>query len=138
MKATGIVRRIDDLGRVVIPKEIRRQMGIREGDPLEIFTENDAICLKKYHPYGEKDWGQATSVAKVMLDHKFAILNRYNEVKGDNCGHDMSFIDSMDYSQRIMVDGDIIGFIKARRDEVNYDKIAEVAKVISVMFAEEG
>ncbi len=48
MKATGIVRRIDDLGRVVIPKEIRRTMRIREGEPLEIFTESDSIILKKY------------------------------------------------------------------------------------------
>lgn len=48
MKATGIVRRMDDLGRVVIPKEIRRQMKIREGDPLEIFTENGYVCFKKY------------------------------------------------------------------------------------------
>lgn len=48
MKATGIVRRIDDLGRVVIPKEIRRSMGLREGDPLEIYTEKDgAIVFKK-------------------------------------------------------------------------------------------
>jgi AbrB family looped-hinge helix DNA binding protein len=49
MKATGIVRRIDDLGRVVIPKEVRRSMNIREGDPLEIFTdENGIIGFKKY------------------------------------------------------------------------------------------
>ena len=48
MKATGIVRRMDDLGRVVIPKEIRRAMKIREGDPFEIYTENSYICLKKY------------------------------------------------------------------------------------------
>ena len=49
MKATGIVRRIDDLGRVVIPKEIRRTMRIREGDPLEIFTDREGeIILKKY------------------------------------------------------------------------------------------
>ena len=54
MKATGIVRRIDELGRVVIPKEIRRTMRIREGDPLEIFTDRDGgIILKKYSPIGE-------------------------------------------------------------------------------------
>ena len=54
MKATGIVRRIDDLGRVVIPKEIRRTMRIREGDPLEIFTEKDGeVVFKKYSPVGE-------------------------------------------------------------------------------------
>lgn len=54
MKATGIVRRIDDLGRVVIPKEIRRTMRIHEGDPLEIFTESDGtVIFKKYSPIGE-------------------------------------------------------------------------------------
>ena len=54
MKATGIVRRIDDLGRVVIPKEIRRTLRIREGEPLEIFTNREGgIILKKYSPIGE-------------------------------------------------------------------------------------
>ncbi|HHZ17671.1 MAG TPA: AbrB/MazE/SpoVT family DNA-binding domain-containing protein [Acholeplasmataceae bacterium] len=48
MKATGVVRRIDDLGRIVIPKEIRRNLRIREGDSLEIYTDNEAIILKKY------------------------------------------------------------------------------------------
>ncbi len=54
MKATGIVRRIDDLGRVVIPKEIRRTMRIREGDPLEIYTDaGGLVVFKKYSPIGE-------------------------------------------------------------------------------------
>ncbi len=54
MKATGLVRRIDDLGRVVIPKEIRRTLRIREGDPLEIYTEKDGeVIFKKYSPMGD-------------------------------------------------------------------------------------
>ena len=54
MKATGIVRRIDDLGRVVIPKEIRRTLRIREGDPLEIYTEMDGgVIFRKYSPMGD-------------------------------------------------------------------------------------
>ena len=54
MKATGIVRRIDDLGRVVVPKEIRRVLRIREGDPLEIFTNNTGeVILKKYSPIND-------------------------------------------------------------------------------------
>jgi stage V sporulation protein T len=58
MKATGIVRRIDDLGRVVIPKEVRRTMGIREGDPLEIYTgERGEVIFKKYTPCTEKECG---------------------------------------------------------------------------------
>lgn len=53
MKATGIVRRIDDLGRIVIPKEIRRNIGLREGDPMEIFLEDNCVCFKKYSPSDE-------------------------------------------------------------------------------------
>ncbi len=73
MKATGIVRRIDDLGRVVIPKEIRRTMRIREGDPLEIFTNNDGeVIFKKYSPMGEmvsaaSDLAGALSVGSELI-----------------------------------------------------------------------
>ncbi len=70
MKATGIVRRIDDLGRVVIPKEIRRTLRIREGDPLEIFVDRDGeVILKKYSPIGELgDFAKeyADSLAEAM------------------------------------------------------------------------
>ena len=71
MKATGIVRRIDDLGRVVIPKEIRRTMRIREGDPLEIYTDHDGeVIFKKYSPIGEL--------------HSFA--SSYAETLNKSCG----------------------------------------------------
>ncbi len=66
MKATGIVRRIDDLGRVVIPKEIRRTMRIREGDPLEIYIGNDSeVIFRKYSPIGELSTF-ATQYAEVL------------------------------------------------------------------------
>ena len=74
MKATGIVRRIDDLGRVVIPKEIRRTLRIREGDPLEIFTDREGeIILKKYSPIGElstfaKQYAESLSQTLNCLD----------------------------------------------------------------------
>ena len=55
MKATGIIRRIDDLGRVVIPKEIRNTMRIREGDPLEIYTSKDGLVLRPYDDHIEKE-----------------------------------------------------------------------------------
>ncbi|SHH51878.1 stage V sporulation protein T [Tepidibacter thalassicus] len=69
MRATGIVRRIDDLGRVVIPKEIRRTLRIREGDPLEIFTAKDGeVILKKYSPIGElNDFAQEYS--ETLSEH---------------------------------------------------------------------
>lgn len=66
MKATGIVRRIDDLGRVVIPKEIRRTMHIREGEPLEIFTTAEGeVIFKKYSPVGELS-GEAKQVVDAI------------------------------------------------------------------------
>lgn len=66
MKATGIVRRIDDLGRVVIPKEIRRTMRIREGDPLEIYTDREGeVIFKKYSPIGELN-GFASQYAETL------------------------------------------------------------------------
>ena len=66
MKATGIVRRIDDLGRVVIPKEIRRTLRIREGDPLEIFVDHDGeVILKKYSPLSNMD-GFAEDVCSAL------------------------------------------------------------------------
>lgn len=79
MKATGIVRRIDELGRVVIPKEIRRTLRIREGDPLEIFTDREGeIILKKYSPIGEMgDFarGFAEAISKT-LGHTTLICDR--------------------------------------------------------------
>lgn len=78
MKATGIVRRIDDLGRVVIPKEIRRTLRIREGDPLEIFTDrNGEIILKKYSPIGELG----------------AFAREYAESLAKNAGHITCIVD---------------------------------------------
>lgn len=79
MKATGIVRRIDDLGRVVIPKEIRRTLRIRESDPLEIFTDREGeIILKKYSPIGElgsfaKEYAEALASAS---GHSVCITDR--------------------------------------------------------------
>ena len=82
MKATGIVRRIDDLGRVVIPKEIRRTMRIREGDPLEIFTSNGEVIFKKYSPMGEMSsfasdyaaaMAEATTLAVIICDRDHCI-----------------------------------------------------------------
>ncbi|WP_096186153.1 stage V sporulation protein T [Evansella halocellulosilytica] len=79
MKATGIVRRIDDLGRVVIPKEIRRTLRIREGDPLEIFVDRDGeVILKKYSPISElgdfaKEYAEALYDS---LNHTVLIADR--------------------------------------------------------------
>lgn len=78
MKATGIVRRIDDLGRVVIPKEIRRTMRIREGDPLEIYTDKEGeVILKKYSPISELNEfaGEYTESVSAVLGNAAVVTD---------------------------------------------------------------
>lgn len=70
MKATGIVRRIDDLGRVVIPKEIRRTLAIREGDPLEIYTTDGGVLFRKYEQPTET---KAATAQKWLEDNALPI-----------------------------------------------------------------
>ena len=98
MKATGIVRRIDELGRVVIPKEIRRTLRIKEGDPLEIFTDRDELMLKKYSPIATLEkFSKATARSLNDLSGKLAvlcdtdgILHAYGDGKKDLDGKPLS------------------------------------------------
>ena len=82
MKATGIVRRIDDLGRVVIPKEIRRTLRIKEGTPLEIFTDREGeIILKKYSPIGElSTFAREYAEALAQTTGFFACITDHDQV----------------------------------------------------------
>ena len=86
MKATGIVRRVDDLGRVVIPKEIRRTLKIHEGDPLEIFLEdNECVCFKKYSALGslsEETLRVAQTMAQRTFNHQIAIYDKSRKISG--------------------------------------------------------
>lgn len=89
MKATGIVRRIDDLGRVVIPKEIRRTQQIREGDPLEIFISADGeVIFKKYSPVGQLSEmaAQCAEVLSKNLNQTVAICDREQIVAAAGAG----------------------------------------------------
>ena len=70
LKATGVVRRIDDLGRIVIPKEMRRTLRIREGEALEIFVDNDFVALKKYSPMTDLE-----DFAKILVDSVYGSIN---------------------------------------------------------------
>ena len=87
MKATGIIRRIDELGRVVIPREIRRSLKIREGDPLEILIEKNCVCFKKYSALGlfsEDILRVAQDMAQRTFKHQIAIYNRDSKISGPN------------------------------------------------------
>ena len=81
MKATGIVRRIDELGRVVIPKEIRSTLRLKSGDPLEIFTEKDELMLKKYSPIASLEkFSEGTAKSLSELSGHLAIVCDTDEV----------------------------------------------------------
>ena len=110
MKATGIVRRIDDLGRVVIPKEIRRTMRIREGDPLEIYTETDgSVVFRKYSPVGE--------LGRVSAEYAEAI-NRTSGIPIAICDRDsvvaVAGVPRKDYVEKPISNG-LSGVLSTRR-----------------------
>ena len=154
MRATGIVRRIDDLGRVVIPKEIRKTLRIREGDPLEIFTAKDGeVILKKYSPIGElnefsQEYAETlgetlgygviiTDLVSISKELEQLIENRETkEIKDENkiplYKEDSNFYNEQMIMPIISTSGDCIGsiVIVAKENEKfqeGTDKILKVA-----------
>ena len=142
MKATGIVRRIDDLGRIVIPKEIRRTMRIREGDPMEIFTSREGeILLKKYSPVGELS-EFATTLAEslaVVLGELVCITDRDYVIAAAGAGKkdfdgkvlDMQMQSAIDKRSNVVLTGDKKDMFKIiTNDEKNYERQV-VATILS-------
>lgn len=84
MRATGIIRRIDDLGRVVIPKEIRRSLKIREGDPLEIYTTKEGVCFRKYSFINEHALTASVSAVKALA--RWGVLAEVYNMDGEPIG----------------------------------------------------
>ena len=114
MKATGIVRRIDDLGRVVIPKEIRRTQRIREGDPLEIFISADGeVIFKKYSPVGELSTiaSQCAEVLAKNLGLPVLICDREHVVAAAGPGRKEVTPRPMRAVAPILVQGDVTGAV---------------------------
>ncbi len=121
MKATGIVRRIDDLGRVVIPKEIRRVMRIREGDPLEIYTESDgSVVFRKYSPVGE--------LSRVSEEYAEAI-NRSSGIPIAICDRDnviaVAGVSRKEYLEKPISTG-LSGVLSSRKSYSAADKNGDV------------
>lgn len=134
MKATGIVRRIDDLGRVIIPKEIRRTLRIREGDPLEIFTDRDGeIILKKYSPIGELDtfaqsYAEAlvqTTGYTVLITDNDTVIASAGKMKGQFKDKQITddYLNSLERRSVIVADRNDTGFkqITANEKDELYD-----------------
>ncbi|MBS5464708.1 MAG: AbrB/MazE/SpoVT family DNA-binding domain-containing protein [Clostridium sp.] len=160
MKATGIVRRIDDLGRIVIPKEIRRTLHIRESDPLEIFTDREGqVILKKYSPIGEmttfaKQYaeslaqvsGHATRGCKQLLNKSVSrqleekVNNRETVIaaKGDRNYVNIAEDIAVDYAWQlitpIICEGDIIGSVILLEND-GKSKMGEVEQKLALSAA---
>ncbi len=142
MKATGIVRRIDDLGRVVIPKEIRRTLRIREGEPLEIFTDHEGeIILKKYSPIGELAlFAQqyAESLAQTS-GHVVCIADRDQIIAAAGGGKGMIGKSISQQLEDVIESRDVV---MAKKDEKKFVPIAEdyaedaVGQVIAAIISE--
>lgn len=135
MIATGIVRRIDDLGRVVIPKEIRRTMRIKEGDPLEIFTTREGeVVFKKYRYVDEVDWDKAKAIVKALTNLPFALYDNYGDIQRYTKMGMPNYYDSREgaiYNH----EGDIVGFIYFDTDILTED-IEKIIKVLKEFFSE--
>lgn len=126
MKATGIVRRIDDLSRVVIPKEIRRNLHLKEGDPLELFVEDGAVIFRKYSFFNVEDYPRkiARLLEDVMEKKDWALYDDYRQVTKNNDFPECpwtewedrrvkEFSKPIDYKftvYPIIADGDLLGY----------------------------
>ncbi|MBR7135785.1 MAG: AbrB/MazE/SpoVT family DNA-binding domain-containing protein [Clostridia bacterium] len=116
MKATGVIRRIDDLGRVVVPKEIRKTMRIKEGEPLEFYTEGDNLILKKYSAVGAlgslaktvtESLNQITDYTSVVCDLDGVLSAKgtgSREYEGKNISHEM--LKSLKGRKTLILNGD--------------------------------
>lgn len=130
MKATGIVRRIDDLGRVVIPREVRKNMGIKEGDPLEIYTNGKGeVIFKKYSPLGGFAEGMETVIRSLTKRGiECAIYDNSNhKLIGDfDAPEELEFDPSNKCMFPINVDGEYYGYLavaimlESERAVINY------------------
>lgn len=146
MKTTGVVRRIDDLGRIVVPKEIRRSLRIRDGESLEIFVDKDVIALKKYSPMNDLEDFSRTLVesvyqslkSSIFITDRDEILAAAGPMKKKYQGKPISqMLDAiiaeqkqLDGSSRMkleLIDGDLQeGFFQGNTIVVNGDPIGEV------------
>lgn len=142
MKATGIVRRIDDLGRVVIPKEIRRTLSIREGDPLEIYLDDGGVVFKKYSVMGMNE--DVVRIARTMASNAgfdIAIYDRDRVISGlrsfphdvDNewFYHREGFQDKDFFIYPVSTNGEIVGFIVSTKQGV---EIEMIQRYLSIAF----
>ena len=141
MKATGIVRRIDDLGRIVIPKEIRRTLKIKEGDPLELYLTRDGeVVFKKYQYANEADWDKAKAIVKAFYpDLHFCLYDDLGERKTFTSARFATSINCDDYiyddKEIKNNENDIIGYIDFDGD-ITLEDLKKITRVLREFFSE--
>jgi AbrB family looped-hinge helix DNA binding protein len=140
MIATGIVRRVDDLGRVVIPREIRRTLRIKEGDPLELFTTREGeVVFKKYQPFEEMDWAKAKAIISAMYPNlQFGL---YDDLGKKQAATKVTFPSSVDIDEDyncviLNNEGDEIGYIYIEDETVEPEQRLRCSKVLKEFFSE--
>ena len=144
MKATGIIRRIDDLGRVVIPKEIRRNMGIHEGDPLELYTDRDGCVIFKKYDVSEPHTDLFENAYKTLKKHniEIAIYNHWGEKVAGSANSECQI--DREYLDRLYHDGlnhfvicnderDIVAYIKVKGAVPNVDQKNKIETIITML-----
>lgn len=134
MRATGIIRKVDDLGRIVIPKELRRALKIRDGDSLEVYVNDDIICLKKYQLYDDGQFEKAYRMAKAIIPCVFVFLDEHKDrlFGGD--------VPQQPYVSIKSSDGDIVCYLACTNSEdfIKYgDDFVVAGKVLSKYFEED-
>ena len=139
MKATGIVRRIDDLGRVIIPREIRKTMKIKEGDPLEIFTTKEGeVVFKKYNYADEHDWVKAKAIVKALHpDLQFALYDSWGDKQTATNAKFPQSIEFENFDDREIKNNecDVIGYIEVN-NQIPTEDLEKVIKVLKEFFSE--
>lgn len=137
MRATGIIRRIDDLGRVVIPKEIRRTMGIREGDPLEIYTDRDGcVIFKKYVPCNLKEVAHDIVDALASMRIIAHVFDDLGECQDSAVVHPIDLEDELLtpflFEIKDKENGDLWGYVRIGGSEPNEFQKAQIEGVIAM------
>lgn len=143
MKEIGIVRRIDELGRVVIPKEMRRTLRLKEGDPMEIYAEQDMLCLKKYSPVsGVKEIAESLAESLAETTGKQAYIVDTEKVlsaKGQNAQSNIDKLilpelrDVLDSRRSVVIGVETSGSIKRlfEKNDVEFSNILIVPTVVN-------
>lgn len=138
MRATGIVRRTDDLGRVVIPKEIRRALGIKEGEPLEVFTEHNRVIFQKYQQ--DVNWIKIFDMIKALINKDFALYDDEGTCrKRTSAFLPVELSDLMDEAHCILIDneaGDILCTV-AVDPEVSLEDRKRIVGAVKIIMQED-